>query len=103
MLKAFVGWIVSFSVYALATILRLHIGSCFVLSKWVDGEKISHAVQVVGNVNIFLQFIDKGVLLLKKIPDEDFFTTPSGNKNFMKRINYSVIVRTRRKPKLLKK
>ena len=56
------------------------IGSCLVLSKWVDGAKISHAVQVVGNDNIFLQFIDKGILLLKKIPDEDFFTTSSGIK-----------------------
>ena len=33
---------VPFSVYALATILCLRNGSCFVLSKWVDGAKFRY-------------------------------------------------------------
>jgi hypothetical protein len=37
-------------------------------------------------------------LLQKKIPDEDFFYNFVRDKNFMKRVNYSVAVRTTRKP-----
>jgi hypothetical protein len=40
--------------------------------------------------------------LQKKIPNEDVFTTPSGDKDFMQKINYSVVAeRTTRKPRPL--